>query len=74
MTENVENLILEQLRLIRGENARTHEALSELTQRVGSLETQTANVHTDLAAHSLRLDRVSTRLDRIEKRLGLVDA
>jgi hypothetical protein len=41
---------------------------------VGSVETNLAHVHVELAAHSARMDRIDGRLDRIEKRLGLVDA
>ena len=55
--------------------------LSEVIQRIGSLEIGQASLRRDNAslnetvAHlSVRLDHVSDRLDRIERRLDLADA
>ncbi len=78
MVENVENLVLEQLRHIRSTVDRMETRLDDLTGRVGRLETSFAqtmgNVQVTLAEHSVRMDRIDTRLTRIEKRLDLVEA
>ena len=81
MTENVENLILEQLRLIRGDTANIKAEVNEVKMRLTSMEERltlvekgVANVHGDLAILQLRLDRQGDRIERIEKRLDLTAA
>jgi chromosome segregation ATPase len=81
VTENVENLILEQLRLIRGDTANIKADVSEvkmpltsLKERLTLVERGIANLHGDLAIVQLRLDRQGDRIERIEKRLDLTAA
>ena len=81
MTENVENLILEQLRLIRGDTANINADVSEIKMRLTSpkerltlVEKGIANLHGDMAIVQLRLDRQGDRIERIEKRLDLTAA
>ena len=78
MIENVENLILDHLRLIRGDLASLKAEVSEIKMRLTSLEERltlvekgVANVHGDLAILQMRLDRQG---ERIEKRLDLTAA
>lgn len=74
MTEKTENLILEQLRLIRAKLDQHSEEFQALKLRMSSMETQMANVHSDLAILHGRIDKVEQRLDRIERRLELANA
>jgi len=81
VTENVENLILEQLRLIRGDTANINADVSEIKMRLTSpkerltlVEKGIANLHGDMAIVQLRLDRQGDRIERIEKRLDLTAA
>jgi uncharacterized coiled-coil protein SlyX len=73
MTENIESLILEHLRHMRGAIDRTEDRLDTLTVPVGRIETDIAQMHVALAEHSTRFDRIAKRLDRIERRLELVE-
>ena len=74
MTENIENLILEHLRALRGDVAQVKDRLSTVELRLSSLESQVASLHGDFAIVHARIDRVEHRLDRIETRLGLISA
>ncbi|MBV8408988.1 MAG: hypothetical protein JOY64_15255 [Alphaproteobacteria bacterium] len=74
MTDEPTNLILARLNRIDEKFDSVLSGILELKQRVGSLETQVAQVHVDLAAMSNRIDRIDVRLDRIERRLELADA
>ena len=74
MTENAENLILEHLRVIRAKLDQHSEEFHGLKLRMSSMETQTANVHSDLAILHNRIDKVEQRLERIERRLELTNA
>ncbi len=56
------NVVLQHLRAIRDQLDTL-----ELTQRMGGLEVQVANM-------SVRIDRIDARFDRVEKRLGLIEA
>jgi hypothetical protein len=47
--------------------------MREVKGRLSRLERGLADVHVQLAEHSLRLDRFGDRLERIERRLDLVD-
>ncbi len=67
MTEEPHNLILDQLRAIRGSQERMEHDIKDVKFRVGQVE-QT------LVHHSSRFDRIEDRLEHIEKRLGLVEA
>jgi tetrahydromethanopterin S-methyltransferase subunit G len=74
MADEPINLVLAPLNRLDKKFDSVLTSILELKQRVGSLETQVAQVHVDLAVMSNRIDRIDTRLDRIEKRLDLVDA
>lgn len=71
MTENIENLILEHLRHIRGRVDQIAEDVGTLKLRTTSLESQIAGLHGDNAIAHQRMDRIEARLDRIERRLDL---
>jgi hypothetical protein len=71
VTEQVENLILEHLRHIRGRVDQLAEDMSTMKLRMSSLETQVAGLHGDNAIAHQRMDRIEARLDRIERRLEL---
>jgi predicted nucleic acid-binding Zn-ribbon protein len=73
MTE-VDNIVLEHSRHIRGAVDALREDMLEVKHRVGSLEREVAQVHVKVAELSERIDRVSDRLERVEKRLDLSDA
>ena len=76
MTEP-DNIILQQLRLIRSELAEFREQhladMREIKNRLLAVEQQIVGLHLDAAAVRDRLARVETRLDRIETRLGLIE-
>ncbi len=81
MSDTPDNLVLEILRAMRADMARTNEILTEYGHRLARIELSLAGVSRDQAndaesiAHlGLRFDRVDDRLDRIERRLGLIDA
>jgi hypothetical protein len=74
MADNIENLTLEQLRAIRGENDKTHRMLFDIVQRLGSLEQKNAIVVSDIASLSVRMDHMERDIDRIKRRLDLVEA
>ena len=66
MTE-VESIVLEHLRHIRGAVDGLREDMQEVKGRLGILESQYASL-------SNRMDRLDGRVFRIEQRLGLVEA
>jgi hypothetical protein len=77
MTDNVENLILEQLRLIRAElaglkrdNERDHQ---DIKMRLSGLEGHQVAAHHDSVRQSVRLDDLDERLQRVERRLEIRD-
>jgi predicted nuclease with TOPRIM domain len=81
MADNVENLILEHLRLIRTDIGGIREDVREIKQRLTSLETAVAglrrdnvNLYGDVIDQQSRYDRLVERVERIERRLGLADA
>jgi hypothetical protein len=71
MTENVENLILEHLRHIRGRVDQMAEDLGTVKLRLSSLESQVVGLHGDNAVAHQRMDHIDQRLDRIARRLDL---
>jgi len=79
MTENVENLIVEHLRHIRGRVDRIAEDMSDLKHRMSSLESAMVLVKRDAssgdetdARQQVSLDRLLDRIDRIERRLDVI--
>lgn len=80
MNGNVENLILEHLRNLRGELAATREDVRNITVRLGNVERGIALLHQDnanirniVAEQGVRLDRLDGRVERIEHRLNLAN-
>ncbi len=67
MSDNTENLVLEQLRHIRKTVDDTHFDVKDLKKRATTSEE-------NLAGIQRRLDRVDEWLERIEIRLNLVEA
>lgn len=82
MSENIENLILEHLRMLRNELAglRTemHEEFRDVKLRLGSVESAVVSVRRDstdqmgdVVRQQLRIDQLAERLERLERRLEL---
>lgn len=78
MTENIESLVLEHLRHIRGKIDKLSEDVETIKLRMQSfderllaVERAVVNVHSDLALVNVRLDRIDSRAERIERRLDL---
>ena len=69
----VENLVLEHLRHMRGQLDRMENDIGEIKSRLGRLEAGLAQIHVALAEQSLRLDRLDARVAPIEKRFDLVE-
>ena len=74
MTDDTGSPIVEHLRHVRGKVDKTAEDVSLLKDRMTSLESQMAGVHTDMAILSRRVDGIDARLDRIERRPDLSEA
>ena len=74
MTDDVENLVLEQLRLIRKSQEEMREDILDIKIRLSATERHLGEVQLQLAALNSRMDRIDERLARVERRLGLVDA
>ncbi len=81
MAEQVDNLVLEQLRHIRRTVDDTRADLADIKLRVTGLEASQGqmtsimgHIQTQLAGQSLRMDRIDERIARIERRLDLVEA
>lgn len=80
MAKVTNDLIFENLKALRRENADTRQVLIELRDRVSSLErgqaelsNRMAGMEGSVAGVATRLDRVEDRLYRVERRLELVD-
>jgi predicted nucleic acid-binding Zn-ribbon protein len=63
----IDNIVLEHLRHIRGAIDDARNDSRETKQCIGSLQNQYANMPN-------RLDRMDVRIERIERRLDLTDA
>lgn len=74
MTEEMTNLVLEQLRHIRQRVDRTDEKVDTVILRLGIIEGHVANFHVSEAGQNLEIDRIRNRLDRIERRLELSES
>ncbi len=80
MSDKVENLMLEHLKKIQGEQAASRERDRELMTRLGQIETMIARIGRD-NAHAFEeqiedrhaLDAIKDRVERIERRLELGD-
>lgn len=72
MENGNDNLVLEHLRLIRGDLGEIKANVRELQTRTGSVETGLADLHRIIAEQSVRIYRLAGRVERIETRLELV--
>jgi len=79
MSENIENLILEHLRHIRGRVDQIADDMNDLKMRMSSVEQGMVLVKRDLAVgdetdarQQVSLDKLLERIQRIEKRLELI--
>ena len=79
MTDNVESIILEHLRHIRGRVDRNAEDMLDMKLRMSSLEQAMVHVKRELAfcdetdaRQQISLDRLADRIERIERRLELI--
>jgi hypothetical protein len=73
MTE-LETLILDHLRHMRGAIDTLREDMREVKTRLGILENAFGILENQYASISSRLDRLDARVERIERRLDLADA
>ena len=74
MTDEVGNLVLEQLRLMRAKIETISDDIADLKIRMSSTERHLVEIQMQLGALNARMDRFDERLSRVEKRLSLVDA
>ncbi len=79
MTDNVEDVIIEHLRHIRGRVDRIAEDMSDMKHRMSSLESAMVLVKREVSAgdetdvrQQVSLDRLLDRIDRIGRRLELI--
>jgi archaellum component FlaC len=66
-----ESLVPEHLRHIRSGLDALRDDVREIKRRMTAVEVQLANVHSDFAGQSGRIDRIEDRLERIERRLDI---
>ena len=74
MTDEVGNLVLEQLRLMRAKIETISDDVADIKIRMSATERHLGEMQMQVAALNGRMDRFDERLGRIERRLGLVDA
>ncbi len=79
MNENVENLVLEHLRHIRGRVDQIADDVGDLKQRMSGLESAMNLVRREIALgdetdarQQVTLDKLNARIERIERRLELL--
>jgi hypothetical protein len=73
MPENIDNLVLEQLRAVRQEMSDSRKRDRELLSRLSSIEGLLAVMHADIVRVSTRIDDHEERLELLEKRTGLIE-
>ncbi len=73
MTEETENMVLEPLRRMRSSLERMELDMQDNKSRMTGIEITAGQMSGQLAAQSLRLDRMEERIGRIERRLDLVE-
>ncbi len=74
MSEGIENLVLEQLRLIRAGVGEVKGELSDIQGTLGDMRERLGNLETQYASVSRWLDRMDGGLQQIKRRLQLVEA
>jgi archaellum component FlaC len=73
MTGETENLILELLRKIRGEQQAMALDIMDIKSRISTVEETIGTLAAQYANQGRRIDRIEDRLSRIERRLDLVE-
>jgi len=73
VTDNVESLVLEQLRRINARLDNIEGDIHDLKTRVTALDEHMSGVFIALSGNNTRLDRMDDRLARVERRLELRD-
>jgi archaellum component FlaC len=68
------NMIVTQLRAIRGDISDVKNRLSNIESNLGTIMQHQGNAASQSAQIQVAIDRQSLRIERIESRLGLVDA
>jgi chromosome segregation ATPase len=81
MTDNVESMVLEQLRLMSAEQAAMRDDVREIKNRLATLEGGQGTIlqhmghqSSAIAQLQISLDRLGDRVERVERRLDLADA
>jgi hypothetical protein len=74
MTEQTDNLVLEQLRPIRGTLEGMAADVSDVKLRMSSMKEHLGSQQVQLAGLNRRMDRFDERMTRVERRLGLLEA
>ncbi|MBK5964013.1 hypothetical protein CCR95_07905 [Thiocystis minor] len=74
MTENVENLVLEQLRAIRTTQIEHGNRLVQIELQLSAMGQQLGGLTTAVYSGKSDLDELRNRVDRIERRLELQSA
>jgi chromosome segregation ATPase len=74
MADEPDNMVLVYLRRLDEKVDQVRDDIRELKTRMGRVEVSLADVHGQLAEHSVRFDRLGARLERIERRLELREA
>jgi ubiquinone biosynthesis protein UbiJ len=80
MTAEIENLILEHLKIIQSELVSMRRRIDETYERVINVErlagrqaAEVAHMQSEIITDRHRVDRLEQRLERIERRLELTD-
>ena len=73
MTDEVGNLVLEQLRHIRRIQDLMREDVADLKLRMSAVETHLGQIQIQVVGLNGRMDRFDERLTRIERRLDLAN-
>ena len=71
--DSVENLVLEQLRAIRGKLGELKTGQRQTNDRLAATEHHMAGFHVTVSYHQEEIAEIKLRLDQVEKRLQLSD-
>lgn len=78
---NIENLIIEHLRVIRADIATLKDDVREIKSRttnieagIAGLKRDNAHSYSEIADQHMRYDKLAERIERIEKRLQLTES
>lgn len=74
MAENLESLVLEQLRHIRRGQDLIREDINDMKLRLSAVEHHLGQIQVQMAGLNSRMDRFDERLTRVERRLDFADA